>query len=226
MGLSRSLTGEPWFILTSHTTPRLWGKSSRFYSDDETQVPSDLWRTFQLLTVFERIVTPSVAGQFRPGYFSYRRAAVLLQLEQLDLALVEIEEARRLAQGHPNDDFLLLEILRKANLPKAVQTAHELASDPDLDARVLAECVHVLATSADQLADEPFQAMAARILELADRFERAPGRDRVHASTLAIVQFNRGLVQLRLGQLHEAQLRWRWRGPAIPPSPSCIGRGA
>jgi Tfp pilus assembly protein PilF len=80
-----------------------------------------------------------------------------------------------------------------------------LASDPDLDARVLAECVHVLATSADQLADEPFQAMAARILELADRFERAPGRDRVHASTLAIVQFNRGLVQLRLGQLHEAQ---------------------
>src|SRR3954447_7051884 len=46
----------------------------------------DLWRTFQLLTVFERIVTPSVAGQFRPGYFSYRRAAVLLQLEQLDLA--------------------------------------------------------------------------------------------------------------------------------------------
>jgi len=27
----------------------------------------------------------------------------------------------------------------------------------------------------------------------------------VHASTLAIVQFNRGLVLLRLGQLHEAQ---------------------
>ena len=54
--------------------------------------------------------------------------------------------------------------------------------------------MHLLATSADQLADEPFQAIARRILELADRFERAPGRDRVPASTLAIVQFNRGLA--------------------------------
>ena len=148
---------------------------------------------------------------------------MLLQLEQLDLALVEIQEARRLAQGHPNDDFLLLEILRKTNLPRAVQTAYEMASDPDLDARVLAECVHVLATSADQLADEPFQAIAARILDLADRFERAPGRDRVHASSLAIVQFNRGLVQLRLGQLHEAQRSLDMASAAILPSPSFSG---
>jgi len=32
----------------------------------------------------------------------------------------------------------LLEILRKTNLPRAVQTAYEMASDPNLDARVLA----------------------------------------------------------------------------------------
>ncbi len=165
----------------------------------------DLWRAFRLLVVFERIAPQSVAGQFRPGYFPYRRAAVLLRLEQLDLALVEIQEARRLEHGHPNDDFLLLEILRKANLPRALQVVYEMASDPDLDARVIAECVHVLATHADQLADEPFQATARRILELADRFEHAPGRDRVQASTLAIVQFNRGLVELRLGHPHEAQ---------------------
>ena len=130
---------------------------------------------------------------------------MLLQLEQLDLALVEIQEARRLEQGHPNDDFLLLEILRKVNLPGALQTVNEMASEPDLDAKVIAECVHVLATHADQLADEPFQLVARRILELADRFERTPGRDRVQASTLAIVQFNRGLVELRVGHPQEAQ---------------------
>ena len=80
-----------------------------------------------------------------------------------------------------------------------------MAIDPDLDARVLSECVHVLATHADQLADASFQTVAKRILDLAERFERAPGRDRFHASTLDIVQFNRGLVQLRLGRLHEAE---------------------
>ena len=45
----------------------------------------------------------------------------------------------------------------EANLPRAIQTVDELTSDPALDARVLAECVHVLATHADQLADEPFR---------------------------------------------------------------------
>ena len=179
----------------------------------------ELWRAFQLLVVFERIAPPSVAGQSRPGYFSYRRAVVLLQLEQLDLALVEIQEARRLAQGHSNDDFLLLEILRKADLPRAIQTVDELVSDRAIEAKVLAECVHVLATHADQLADEPFRAVARRILELADRFERAPGRDRVQASTLAIVQFNRGLVLLRLGRLHEAQRSLELAGTSNPTIP-------
>lgn len=165
----------------------------------------ELWRVFRLLVVFERIAPPLGTSQVRPGYFSFRRAAILLELKQLDLALVEIQEARRLGHRHPSDDSLLLEILRHANLPRAIQTVDELAADPGLDAKVLAGCVHVLATYADQLADEPFQNVAVKILELADRFERAPGRDRVEASTLAIVQFNRGLVQLRLGRLHEAE---------------------
>jgi tetratricopeptide (TPR) repeat protein len=165
----------------------------------------ELWQVFRLLVVFERIAPPSDPSQVRPGYFSFRRAATLLRLQELDLALIEIEEARRQGENHRNDDFLLLEILRQANLSRAIQAVDELASDPALDAKVLAECVHVLATHADQLTDEQFQTVARRILELADRFERAPGRDRVHASTLAVVQINRGLVQLRLGHLQEAQ---------------------
>ncbi len=164
----------------------------------------DLWRVFRLLIVFEQIAPPAVASQFR-RYFSFRRAATLLQLQRLDLALIEIQEARRLGQSHPNDDFLLLEILRRANLPRAIHTAETLASNRALDAKVLAGCVHVLATYAEQLADDSFPTVAKTILELAERFERAPGRDRVHASILALVQFNRGLVQLRMGQLDEAR---------------------
>ena len=147
------------------------GQELKLLLDQPNPGVGDLWQAFRLLTVFERIIPPAVAGQFRAGYFSFRRAAILLQLEQHDLALVEIQEARNLEPGHPHDDFLFLEILRKANLPRAIQSVDELASRPDLDARVVAECVHVLATHADQLADGPFQTIAPRILELADRFD-------------------------------------------------------
>ncbi len=162
----------------------------------------ELWRGFQLLTILERIAPATVA---RPGYFSFRRAVILLQLQQLELALIEIQEARRLVKGHPNNDFLVLEILRRANLPQAIREAEELAANADLDAKVLAECIHVLATHADHLADHEFQAAAQTILGLVERFERAPGRDRVRATDLALVQFNRGLILLRLGQIAEAQ---------------------
>ena len=165
----------------------------------------ELWRVFRLLTIFERIAPPAVASQLRPGYFSFRRAVTLFQLQQLDLALIEIQEARRVVQGQPNDDFLLLEILRRASLPQAISKAEELAANPDLDAKVLAECIHVLATHADHLADHQFQAVAETILGLIERFERAPRRDRVRATVLALVQFNRGLILLRLGQIAEAQ---------------------
>ncbi len=168
----------------------------------ENPTVEELWRGFQLLTIFERIAPATVV---RPGYFSFRRAVMLFQLQQFELALIEIQEARRLVKGHPNYDFLLLEILRQANLPQAIREAEELAANPDLDAKVLAECIHVLATHADHLADPQFQVAAETILGLVERFERAPGRDRVRATDLALVQFNRGLILLRLGQIAEAQ---------------------
>ena len=136
----------------------------------------DLWRAFRLLTICERVTPPAVRSGTSPGYFSFRRATMLLQLQELDLALVEVLEARRLEPGRPNYDFLFLEVLRKANLPKAIQTVEELALNPALDAKVLAGCVHVLATHADQLADDPFQTIAQKILEFADRFDHARPR--------------------------------------------------
>ena len=165
----------------------------------------ELWRLFGLLTIFERIAPPAVASQFRRGFFSFRRAGTLLLLGELELAALEIEEARRLEQGHPDDDRLFLEILRRADLPRATREAESLASELNLTAVVLAECIHVLATHADHLADDPFLPVARTILGLIERFERAPGRDRVRATDLALVQFNRGLILLRLGQIAEAQ---------------------
>jgi len=53
--------------------------------------------------------------------------------------------------------------------------------------------------------DVEFADLGPRILGWIDRFERAPGRDRVRASMLAQVQFNRGLLMLRLGRLDEAR---------------------
>ena len=174
-----------------------------------TQVPnlssSDQWRLFQLLTVYESIAPPDALRQGRPGFFSFRRAATLLLLGQLPLAQVEIDEARRLDPGNANDDTLYLEILRRSDLPRAVREAHAMTADSNLTAGLLAECIHVLATHADMLDDGPFQAAADEILNLASQFDRAPGRDQVRAADLALVQFNRWLILLRLGQTGEAQ---------------------
>jgi hypothetical protein len=181
-----------------------------------------LWRVFRLLTILERVAPPTVLSETPPGYFSFRRATMLIQLQEHDLALVEIQEARRLEPGRPNYDILFLEILREADLPKAIRTVEEWAQKPSLDAKVLAGCVHVMATHADQLADEPFQAIAQKILEFADRFDHAPGRDRVPASILAMVQFNQGLVQLRLGQLESARRSLDLAGATNPTIPELV----
>jgi len=59
-------------------------------------------------------------------------------------------------------------------------------------------------THADSLPDDQFEPVGRRILEWADQFERAPGRERVRASTLARLLFNKGLVLLRLGDVTAA----------------------
>ena len=58
----------------------------------------------------------------------------------------------------------------------------------------------MLATHADDLPDDRFEAVAERFLAWADRFDRAPDREQVMALTLALLQFNRGMARLRLGR--------------------------
>ncbi len=104
------------------------------------------------------------------------------------------------------DDLrLFLDILRRIDLPRAKREADALAARLDVTASVLAECVNVLATYADDLTDDQFGPVADRILAWADRFDRAPGRERVMALPLALFQFNRGLVLLRLGRAEDAR---------------------
>lgn len=128
------------------------------------------------------------------------RAAALDSLGKPELAIIDIEEARRLGSADPAVDFLRLGLLRRLDLPRARREAETLAADPEVNAEVLAECINVLASHADGVPDDLFPEVAYRILGWAERFDRAPGRGRVTALTLALLQFNRGMALLRLGR--------------------------
>jgi hypothetical protein len=160
-------------------------------------------RIFQLVTISEFVAPPLVKAALPPGFFSSRRAQMLAILNKPGLALLEIEEARRLNPGHPNDDSVFVEVLRRIDLPRATREAEALATSPTAPADVLSECINVLATYADSLLNDQFEEVAERVLAWADRFDQAPGRERVSAATLALLQFNRGMILLRLGR-HEA----------------------
>jgi tetratricopeptide (TPR) repeat protein len=162
-------------------------------------------RVFQLLTLFEHFSVPEARSARRPGYFAFRRAGTLLLLGKPELALIEIEEARRIDPGQPNDDHLFLEVLRRIDLLRARREAEALAASTQVPAVVLAECINVLATHADDLPEDQFRPVAERILVWADRFDQAAGREQVPALTLALIQFNRGMALLRLGRTEDAR---------------------
>jgi tetratricopeptide (TPR) repeat protein len=157
-------------------------------------------RVFELSTILEIVAPADVKAAFAPGFFSSRRAESLALLGKYELALMEIEHARRLNPDNPDDVYTYLEILRRIDLPRARLEAETLAPRLDIPAGILAQCVNVLATYSDLLADDQFEPVAEQILAWAGRFERAPGRERVLALIFALFQFNRGLVLLRLGR--------------------------
>jgi tetratricopeptide (TPR) repeat protein len=157
-------------------------------------------RVFELSTILETVAPADLKAAFAPGFFSSRRAETLALLGKYELALMEIEDARRLSPDNPKDVYTYLEILRRIDLPRAKVEAEALAPKLDVPAGILAQCVNVLATYSDDLADDQFGPVAEQILAWASRFERAPGRERVLTLMFALFQFNRGLVLLRLGR--------------------------
>ena len=112
-----------------------------------------------------------------------------------------------MAHGDPNDDFLVLEILRRVNLATASREAEELAANPDLRRPGSRQSAfmswrrmrNIWPTMSSRL-------VAETILGLVERFERAPGSRSCSTPRISrLVQFNRGLILLRLGQHREAQ---------------------
>jgi tetratricopeptide (TPR) repeat protein len=161
-------------------------------------------RIFQLLTVFEQVAPPEIRAVTPPGYLALRRAGALHSLGQHELALLEVEEARQARPDDPDAGFFYFELLLRVAPERAAREAEDQAEAADVPAPVLAACINIWSTAAEQVPDGKFEPIGLRILEWADRFESAPGRDQVRASVLAQVQFNRGLILLRLGRTGEA----------------------
>ena len=162
-------------------------------------------RLFQLLTICEQVAPPEVRTATPPGYWALRRAGALHFLGEHELALLEVQEARQARPDDPVVVFSYLEFLRRTDPGRAAAEAEALAEATGVSALVLAACINIWSAAADQDPDGQFEPAGRRVLEWADRFEGAPGRDRIPASVLAQVQFNCGMMLLRLGRIADAR---------------------
>ncbi len=163
------------------------------------------FQIFRLMTVYERRLGPLVVSRLAPGIFPLRRAMALQFMKEPELALIEMEAAR---QARPNDadlEYFYLEFLRRADPIRAVQEATDLLQTADIPASVLAGCIDIFASEADQFHDDAFARIGSQILRWCDQFERAPGRTRVRPAIAAQLYFNRGITLLRLDRLPDAR---------------------
>ncbi len=174
-----------------------WMSRSSYNAEDEAKI-------FQLLTQFDHFAPPLVRDT-RPGYLAFRRAASLRAMGKPELALVEIEEARSTRPGHPTDDHLYLDLLRRVSPDRATSEANRFAEAHGTSAMVLAAAINILAESAEDLPEDQFAAEASRIAGVCEQFEHASGRPNISAALLSLVHFNRGMILLRLGRTDEAR---------------------
>lgn len=178
-------------------------------------------RIFQLLTILEVIAPPSTLSF--PNTLTLRKASALYAMGHPGLALMEIEEARRggvalSARFLP----LYLEILRIADLPRAIREAETNLDGGAAPAMLLAACIKIWATQMIDQSGGQFEAVARLLLDAAERFEFAPGREEVHASSLAHVYFHQGLAQLRLGARDEARRSFKLAYLIDPADPALV----
>jgi hypothetical protein len=161
-------------------------------------------RIFQLLTQLEYYTPPHLRANV-PEMLVFRRALALRHMGKLGLALLEIEEVRRVHPDDPEVAFIYLEILRLEDLPSAIAEAEKITESPVVSALVLSACINIFATQADQMPDDQFASAADRVLALCRSFDQAPDRDHAGASLVALSYFNRGIVHLRLGRITQAR---------------------
>ncbi|HKI16804.1 MAG TPA: tetratricopeptide repeat protein [Isosphaeraceae bacterium] len=154
-----------------------------------------------------------------PGMFAFRRALALRRMGKLGLALVEADEARRASPDDERVLFVCLDLLRLEDLPCAVKEAERIANCPTVPAQVLAACINILATQAEQVADGEFESVAGRVLDWCQRLDQAPGRDQAGESLLGLSYFNRGLVHLRAGRISQARQSFERARQIYPAGP-------
>jgi tetratricopeptide (TPR) repeat protein len=162
-------------------------------------------RTFQLLTILEQVDRPETEKDLDLANLAVHRANCLESLSKLDLALHELEEARRLKPGNGDVAFHFLHFLLSHDPTRALGEATKLAEQADPHIQTLVGCISVLSSYSDQIDNKEFHIIGLRILDLTDRFDRARGRDQAPPITVALVQFDRGLVLLRMGRIAEAR---------------------
>jgi tetratricopeptide (TPR) repeat protein len=184
----------------------------------EPSSEADEPRVFQLLTQLERVAPPHIRDA-SPGMLAFRRALALRQMGKLGLALLEAEEARRARPDDPVLTSVYLELLRLEDLPSAVTQAEIIAESPSVSAPVLSACINILATRAEQAADDQFGPMAERILAWCGRLDQAPDRDLAGPSLLALSYFNRGFVLLREGRISQARQAFERSHQLYPVGP-------
>jgi len=174
-------------------------------------------RLFQLLAELEHIA-PHIGNDW-PEPPAFRRAVALRQMGKLRLALLEANEARQAQPDSPMVIFLELDLLRLEDLPSAGKEAERIAEAASVPALVLSGCINVLATQAEQAADDEFKLIADRVLALCRRLDQAPDRDQPGEPLLALAEFNRGLVHLRASRISQAQNAFRRAQQIYPTGP-------
>jgi tetratricopeptide (TPR) repeat protein len=219
------LVGEPaWDTLVhldteeAHDFERVGSELKRLMTLESPSVEDEA-QIFRLYTQLERVSPPEFVSGIE-YHFASRRALALLVLGRNGLAMLEIEAARLDRPDDPRVNFTYLEVLRRENFPRAVTEAESFADSPNTPAIVLAACISILSTRADDASDERFRQIAARVLEWCDRFDRAPDLGGVDPPLIALTFFNRGVILLRSGRRDQAQIAFGRAHEIYPVNPA------
>jgi hypothetical protein len=186
----------------------------------QDQSPEREGRVLQLLTLFENKAPEAVKRIPFAGYVNLRRALALLDLGYPGLALIAARDAVAADPDYSSAVFVYLDLLRRTDSTGALREVEDQLNRPRLTAEVLAACINILSDHADRLVGEDFVARCRRILDLCQRFESAPDRDRILAATRALVCFDQGLAHLGLGESSEAHACFQAAGHSYPTEPA------
>lgn len=146
----------------------------------------------------ERIAPPEFLDEAGPGYFDFQRAMCLSRLGYERLALDLARRALDRSPGDPAYGLLHLELLRRCDLPRALEEAGRLMDLPEVPGHLQAASVIVLATHLDRASDEEFEREFPRLIEWG---RRAAASREIGGVALPFVLANLGLAYLRHGDI-------------------------